>query len=216
MCVCVCVCVKEKTRERENEREREREREQQVSERGPGECGAKTFSRRILLDPTHWRMEERINFLRATSRGGFAPRLKAQKTTQNGCCRAGVVPNPEFTPRNTTTGVFKFWRLALAGPKETRSGIFYSPFHPRVVCQQVSAGISRYQQVSAGISRYQQVSAGISRCQQVSAGIGRCQQVSTGISKCQQVSAGISNYVAWIKIVIQLTSSWITWPGSRS
>ena len=100
MCVCVCVCVKEKTRERENEREREREREQQVSERGPGECGAKTFSRRILLDPTHWRMEERINFLRATSREGFAPRLKAQKTTQNGCCRAGVVPNPEFTPRN--------------------------------------------------------------------------------------------------------------------
>ena len=58
--------------------------------------------------------------------GGFAPRLKDQKTTQNGCCRAGVVPNPEFTPRNTTTGVFEFWRLA--GPKETRSGILYSPY----------------------------------------------------------------------------------------
>ena len=39
-----------------------------------------------------------------------------------------MVPNPEFTPRNTSTGVFEFWRLA--GPKETRSGIFYSPFHP--------------------------------------------------------------------------------------
>ena len=40
------------------------------------------------------------------------------------------LPTPEFTPRNTSTGVFEFWRLA--GPKETRSGIFYSLFHPRV------------------------------------------------------------------------------------
>ena len=44
-----------------------------------------------------------------------------------------VVPNPEFTPRNTTTGVFEFWRLA--GPKETRSGNFYSLFHSPVVLQ---------------------------------------------------------------------------------
>ena len=43
-----------------------------------------------------------------------------------------MVPNPEFTPRNTTTGVFEFWRLA--GPKETRSGNFYSLFHSPVVC----------------------------------------------------------------------------------
>ena len=41
-----------------------------------------------------------------------------------------MVPNPEFTPRNTTTGVFEFWRLA--GPKETRSGNFYSLFHSPV------------------------------------------------------------------------------------
>ena len=80
--------------------------------------------------PYHWRVEERIKILRATSQGEFAPYLKAQKTTGNGCCRAGVVANPEFTPRNTSTGVFEFWRLA--GPKETRSGIFYSLFHPRV------------------------------------------------------------------------------------
>jgi len=61
-------------------------------------------------------LEENKNF----ASGGDLPRLKAQKTTQKGWRRAGVVPNPEFTPRNTTTGVFEFWRLA--GPKETRSG----------------------------------------------------------------------------------------------
>ena len=61
-------------------------------------------------------MEERIKILRAASGGGFTPRLKAQKTTQNGWRRAGVVPNPEFTPRNTTTGVFEFW--SLARPKD--------------------------------------------------------------------------------------------------
>ena len=44
-----------------------------------------------------------------------------------------MVPNPEFTPRNTTTGVFEFWRLA--GPKETRSGNFYSLFHSPVGCR---------------------------------------------------------------------------------
>jgi len=46
-----------------------------------------------------------------------------------------VVPNPEFTPRNTTTGVFEFWRLA--GPKETWSGNFYSLFHSPVAGQKI-------------------------------------------------------------------------------
>ena len=79
-------------------------------------------------------VEKRIKILRAGIWWEFAHYRKAPKTAQNGCRRAGVVPNPEFTPRNTTTGVFEFWRLA--GPKETRSGNFYSLFHSPV-------GISR-------------------------------------------------------------------------
>jgi len=54
--------------------------------------------------------------LRATSWWGFDHHLKAQKITQDGCREAGVLPNPEFTPRNTTTRVFGFW--GLAGPKD--------------------------------------------------------------------------------------------------
>ena len=75
-------------------------------------------------------MEKRIKILRAGIWWEFAHYRKAPKTAQNGWRRAGVVPNPEFTPRNTTTGVFEFWRLA--GPKETRSGNFYSLFHSPV------------------------------------------------------------------------------------
>ena len=76
-------------------------------------------------------MEKRIKILRAGIWWEFAHYRKAPKTAQNGWRRAGVVPNPEFTPRNTTTGVFEFWRLA--GPKETRSGNFYSLFHSPAV-----------------------------------------------------------------------------------
>ena len=50
-------------------------------------------------------MEE--NFCTRRARG-FALYLKAQKTTQNGCRRAGVLPNPEFLPRNTTTESLDF------------------------------------------------------------------------------------------------------------
>ena len=84
--------------------------------------------RRLSIIPL---VEKRIKILRAGIWWEFAHYRKAPKTAQNGWRRAGVVPNPEFTPRNTTTGVFEFWRLA--GPKETRSGNFYSLFHSPVV-----------------------------------------------------------------------------------
>ena len=56
--------------------------------------------------------------------------------------------------------------------------------------------------------RCQQVSAGISRCQQVSAGISRYQR-SRSLDQDRDPAHVILYHVAWIKSVIQLTSSWI-------
>jgi hypothetical protein len=52
--------------------------------------------------------------------------LKALQNHSTWLSKADVVHTPEFTPRNTTTGVFGFWHMA--GPKETRPEILDSHF----------------------------------------------------------------------------------------
>ena len=47
---------------------------------------------------------------------GICPLPENPKITQNGCRRAGVAPNPEFTPRTPLPEFFGFWRLAGKRP----------------------------------------------------------------------------------------------------
>ena len=103
VCVCVCVCVR--VCERENERERERERKRTRERTAGVREGSRRMRRENVFAPhssgPYPLADGRENkFFAGDEPGGICPRLKAQKTTQNGCCRAGVVPNPEFTPRN--------------------------------------------------------------------------------------------------------------------
>ena len=49
--------------------------------------------------------------------GEFALKLKPRKTT----LRAGMVPNPEFMPRNTTRILFEFWRFEMFPGQKART-----------------------------------------------------------------------------------------------